>query len=113
QRRVLGGGLVLRSARGVVEVVPQPAAPPAAARAGGMPDGHALKVAAVGLRIAAAVDDREHSLVVQLLEGGHARVQGILVAQVEQALREGDARAYLLVLVVLEGNDGVQTVVSA
>ncbi len=98
---------------------------PAVARArelGGVPDVHGLEVRAVGVGVPDALDNGAQPVVVQLLDARQRPVQGDALRalgadarQLEQLVLapEADARADAVVVVVAEGDDGVEPVVAA
>ena len=86
-----------RRAAGRAPVASEPAADQPVRRRvagrGGLPDVHRAEVAAVGLRVADAADDRQRAVVPQLLEARQARVEAEAVAEVEHlALAVGEVR---------------------
>jgi hypothetical protein len=104
---------VVGAAQGVIEVVAEPALGLVFLGVGGLPDFHGAEVRAVGLGVAAAVDDGELAGVKEVLEAGHAGVEGEVVVELVELVFDGDGGAGFFVGVVGEGDDGVEAVVAA
>ena len=113
-----------RAVAGVVEVAADPARA-LGVEASGLPDVHRGEVRAVRVRVADALDHLHQPLVVELLERREVRMQPEPADAVERqrrrlrVLRRGagradpDLRARAVVLVVAEGDHGVEAVVAS
>ena len=105
---------ILARKAGLVEIAAEPAGVLVAIRRGRLPNLGRAEMRVIGIRIADALNDRNHPLVVERFERAHAGIEtDVRVDRQHVVAVDRQRRTHLIVAIVAVRHDAVQPVVAA